>query len=40
MSNATETLEGWYSLIDFRKIDWKSWKALTDHQREKIGYPI
>lgn len=35
MSNATETLEGWYCLNDFRKIDWKSWKSITDHQRQE-----
>jgi hydrogen peroxide-dependent heme synthase len=36
MSNAAETLEGWYCLNDFRKIDWKKWKSLSDHQRKEI----
>ncbi|MFB5195423.1 hydrogen peroxide-dependent heme synthase [Neobacillus sp. KR4-4] len=36
MSNPTETLEGWYCLADFRKIDWKCWKSLSDHQRQEI----
>ncbi|MDR7001385.1 hydrogen peroxide-dependent heme synthase [Neobacillus niacini] len=36
MSNATETLEGWYCLNDFRKIDWKSWKSLNDENRQEL----
>lgn len=36
MSNAAETLEGWYCLNDFRKIDWKSWKSLNDNERQEI----
>lgn len=36
MSNAAETLEGWYCLNDFRKIDWKSWKSINDHQRQEV----
>ena len=29
MANETETLEGWYCLNDFRKIDWKGWKEIV-----------
>jgi hydrogen peroxide-dependent heme synthase len=36
MTNPTETLEGWYCLNDFRKIDWKSWKSLTQSQRNAV----
>ncbi len=33
MSEAAQTLEGWYALHDFRTIDWNSWKNLTEDQR-------
>ncbi|RFB13627.1 heme-dependent peroxidase [Bacillus sp. HNG] len=36
MSNAAETLEGWYCLNDFRKIDWKGWKTLSSNQRQEV----
>ncbi|MDM5334010.1 heme-dependent peroxidase [Ureibacillus composti] len=36
MSNATETLEGWYCYNDFRKIDWKSWRSLNENQRQGV----
>lgn len=36
MSNAAETLEGWYCFNDFRKINWASWRSLNEHQREEI----
>ncbi|MDQ0970392.1 peroxiredoxin [Neobacillus niacini] len=36
MSNAAETLEGWYCFNDFRKINWKSWRSLNEHQRQEI----
>ncbi|MBS4188932.1 heme-dependent peroxidase [Bacillus sp. FJAT-49705] len=35
MSNAAETLEGWYCLNDFRKIDWTRWKTLSIKQRQE-----
>ena len=28
MSEAAQTLDGWYCLHDFRSIDWSSWKAF------------
>ncbi len=33
MSEVLQTLEGWYALHDFRKINWNSWKALTEKER-------
>lgn len=35
MSEAVQTLEGWYSLHDFRTINWTSWKYITEDEREK-----
>ncbi|WP_152397499.1 hydrogen peroxide-dependent heme synthase [Paenibacillus guangzhouensis] len=33
MSEAALTLEGWYSLHDFRAVDWHSWKRATEAER-------
>jgi chlorite dismutase len=33
MPEVPETLEGWYALHDFRKIDWARWKALPADER-------
>ncbi|MFD0715210.1 hydrogen peroxide-dependent heme synthase [Paenibacillus sp. GCM10027626] len=33
MSEAAQTLEGWYALHDFRLIDWKAWRAADEHTR-------
>lgn len=33
MVEVPETLEGWYTLHDFRRIDWPRWKALPDAER-------
>lgn len=35
MSEAAQTLEGWYALHDFRHIDWNVWKSLDPHDRNK-----
>ncbi|MBI0580607.1 heme-dependent peroxidase [Neobacillus cucumis] len=35
MNQAMKTIEGWYSLHDFRNIDWPKWKAATEAQREQ-----
>ncbi|HZG84639.1 hydrogen peroxide-dependent heme synthase [Paenibacillus sp.] len=35
MSEAAQTLEGWYALHDFRHIDWTAWKALTPQERRQ-----
>jgi peroxiredoxin len=34
MSEAVQTLDGWYCLHDFRTIDWSAWKTLTSDERE------
>ncbi|HET7578773.1 MAG TPA: hydrogen peroxide-dependent heme synthase [Bacillales bacterium] len=36
MSEAAQTMEGWYCLHDFRTIDWTRWKALDSEERELI----
>ncbi|AJY75776.1 hydrogen peroxide-dependent heme synthase [Paenibacillus beijingensis] len=33
MSEAAQTLEGWYALHDFRSIDWAAWKAAAESER-------
>ncbi|MEW9500905.1 hydrogen peroxide-dependent heme synthase [Jeotgalibacillus marinus] len=33
MSEASTTLDGWYGLHDFRKMDWTSWKRLSSDER-------
>ncbi|MDF2926204.1 MAG: heme-dependent peroxidase [Paenibacillaceae bacterium] len=33
MSEAVQTLEGWYALHDFRTINWALWKAASPGQR-------
>ncbi|WP_274652455.1 hydrogen peroxide-dependent heme synthase [Paenibacillus humicola] len=33
MSEAAQTLEGWYALHDFRSIDWNAWKRADEHVR-------
>jgi peroxiredoxin len=35
MSEAAQTLEGWYALHDFRLIDWQAWKAASKEVRSK-----
>lgn len=35
MSEAVNTLEGWYALHDFRAIDWNAWKRLSAEERAK-----
>lgn len=35
MSEAVQTLEGWYALHDFRSIDWQSWKASPPELRQQ-----
>lgn len=34
MPEVPETLEGWYTHHDFRKIDWPRWKALPAEEQE------
>jgi len=33
MAEVPETLEGWYTLHDFRRIDWRRWKELSPGAR-------
>ncbi len=35
MSEAVKTLEGWYSLHDFRTIDWTAWKAASEAEQKQ-----
>lgn len=34
MSEAAQTLDGWYCLHDFRAIDWTTWKMLSSDERQ------
>jgi hydrogen peroxide-dependent heme synthase len=34
MSEVAQTYEGWYSLHDFRSIDWTTWKMLSSDERQ------
>jgi chlorite dismutase len=34
MSEAAQTLDGWYCLHDFRTVDWTSWKMLSSDERQ------
>lgn len=33
MSEAAQTLDGWYALHDFRTIDWMAWTAAEEEER-------
>lgn len=33
MSEAAQTIDGWYCLHDFRTIDWTTWKMLSSDER-------
>lgn len=35
MSEAARTLEGWYSLHDFRSIDWNAWRHASQEERDR-----
>ncbi|WP_026695947.1 hydrogen peroxide-dependent heme synthase [Peribacillus kribbensis] len=35
MSEAAETLDGWYCLHDFRSVDWTTWKMLPEDERQE-----
>ena len=36
MSEAAQTLDGWYSLHDFRTVDWTTWKMIPAEERQEI----
>ncbi|PLT30253.1 hydrogen peroxide-dependent heme synthase [Peribacillus deserti] len=35
MSEAAQTLDGWYCLHDFRTVDWTTWKMLPETERQE-----
>lgn len=35
MSEAAQTLEGWYALHDFRSIDWTAWRLADESERTR-----
>ena len=37
MSEAAQTLEGWFALHDFRTIDWSAWKQAGPAEREQAA---
>lgn len=36
MTEKLETLEGWYTLHDFRRFDWSAWRAVPERDRQEI----
>lgn len=36
MSQASQTLDGWFSLHDLRKIDWTTWKTVPSEERQSM----
>lgn len=34
MSKAIETMDGWFCLHDFKTIDWKAWKNISNTERQ------
>lgn len=34
MSEAAKTLDGWYSLHEFRSMNWTAWKSLSSDERQ------
>ena len=35
MSEAVQTLDGWYALHDYRTIDWASWNSIPEEDRQE-----
>ena len=35
MSEAAQTLEGWYALHDFRSVDWTAWRLADESERQR-----
>lgn len=33
-NEAAQTLDGWYSLHDFRTVDWSAWRTLSSDERQ------
>ncbi|CCQ93344.1 conserved hypothetical protein [[Clostridium] ultunense Esp] len=40
MSEAAHTIEGWYTLHDFRTMDWQAWKAASDEERAEVLHTL
>ncbi|MFC4321845.1 hydrogen peroxide-dependent heme synthase [Litchfieldia salsa] len=38
MSEAAQTLDGWYCLHDFRTMDWTLWKSISSDERQTAIY--
>lgn len=36
MNENLRTLEGWYTLHDFRRFDWPTWRMLSERERQEI----
>ncbi len=36
MSEASQTLDGWFCLHDLRRINWTEWKKLSGEERHSI----
>ncbi|PSL45875.1 chlorite dismutase [Salsuginibacillus halophilus] len=36
MAEASQTLDGWYALHDFRAMDWAAWKRVPSEERQSI----
>ena len=36
MAEVPETLEGWYAMHDYRRLDWPRWKALSQDERSAV----
>ncbi|WP_239256125.1 hydrogen peroxide-dependent heme synthase [Listeria ilorinensis] len=36
MNEAVKTLDGWYTLHDFRSVDWPAWREVAENERTRI----
>ncbi len=36
MSEAVQTLNGWYALHDYRSIDWASWNSVSEEDQQDV----
>ncbi len=36
MGEPIETIEGWYALHDFRRVDWQRWHQLNDAEKQQV----
>ncbi|SDH89775.1 chlorite dismutase [Alteribacillus persepolensis] len=40
MSEASQTLDGWFCLHDLRKIDWSAWKQVPSEKRQSMIHEL